>query len=239
MEVKIPKLLKKCPIIDVVVEIRFETKIDRNAVFGVIYNSLKKYQGKVSQIQMPLPLMPLPQNGNFNPMFNITNKDHTIKIGPNVLIVGIAFPYMGWSKFAAISEEIFNIALGTGIIGSVSRLGLRYRNFFEGDITNNLTFSLSNFKHKPQNLNIRFEVDEDHVNSVLQYANNAVLEDKTNQFKKLGSIIDIDCYRNYSSNFNFRANLERELKMVHDAEKNVFFSLLKESFLNTFEPEYE
>lgn len=240
MEVKIPKLLKKCPIVDVVVEIRFNAKIDSNAVFGVLYNSLnKKYQGPVTQIQLPPPLMPIPQNGSFIPFFNITNKDHTIKIGPNVLIIGIAFPYMGWTKFSAISEEILKIALGTGIIGDVLRLGLRYRNFFEGDITDNLTFSLSNFRHKPKNLNIRIEVDEDNVHSVMQYANNAVLENKANQIKKLGSIVDIDSYRTYSSALNFKANLKKELNMVHDAEKNVFFSLLKENFLNTFGPEYE
>ena len=52
-----------------------------------------------------------------------------------------------------------------------------------------------------------------------------------------GSLIDIDSFKEYEDNY-FLENLESEINKVHICEKNMFFSLLTDDFLDTLNPIY-
>ena len=51
------------------------------------------------------------------------------------------------------------------------------------------------------------------------------------------SVIDIDTFLE-EENINFFENMEMILGKGHEFEKEMFFGLLKEEFLNSFNPEY-
>ena len=54
----LPRNIERCPIIDALVEIRFETALNPNAVFGLIYGALMNdYPGKVEN----LPILQVPE----------------------------------------------------------------------------------------------------------------------------------------------------------------------------------
>ena len=53
-----------------------------------------------------------------------------------------------------------------------------------------------------------------------------------------GSLIDIDTSREYKDDY-FMNNIEKELNTAHESEKNLFFSLLRNSLLESLTPVYD
>ena len=57
---------------------------------------------------------------------------------------------------------------------------------------------------------------------------------------RIGSIIDIDCFVPDPPGSKFlNGEISRFLQTAHEREKETFFSLLKEEFLQQFNPQYE
>jgi uncharacterized protein (TIGR04255 family) len=143
---KLPKSITPCPIAEAVVDVRFETTVPEEAVFGVVYQALKDDFPKST----PLPLASLPadvrkadpQLAN-QPLHRLDGEHLTVMVGAQSVTVGFRAEYPGW---AAVSER-FRTTLArvaqTGLIGKPQRFGLRYISFFEGDILPKLTLSVS------------------------------------------------------------------------------------------------
>ena len=58
MSKKLPLRLEKCPLVDALIEIRFESSIIGSAIFGIIYNLIRDdYKGIVTN----LPILQVPE----------------------------------------------------------------------------------------------------------------------------------------------------------------------------------
>lgn len=233
---KLPLKITPCPIVEALLEIRFTTNIHPNAVFGLFYHALKSDFPKVENLpilQIPDALRATDPNLKYKPLYKIFNNDFVIQIGSDVFSIS-SFPnYVGWTVF---SEQIFNILHRIEelkIINTISRLGLRYINFFEGNIFDNINLKICinddsiNYK----NTVIRTEITQDNFISTLQIANNVLNK------KQFGSIIDIDTFKDTDLN-DFFTLKEALINDEHTKEKELFFNLLKEDFLNKLNPEY-
>ena len=234
----LPKKIEVCPIVDTVVEIRFISSLFSNAVFGMIYNEFQKDYPKVEKLpilQLPDQLRDIDPNFKFKPHYKISNDKFIIQIGPDVFTVGSTIPYIGWNEY---SDEIYNLLqrlFNLKIISQVIRLGVRYINFFESDIFSRIKLSLSidESEHECKNTLIRTEiVNNDFINTV-QIANN--VNHVVNGRPIIGSIIDIDTSRNYSDT-KFISDYKTEVESAHNSEKELFFSLLKDDFLDSLKP---
>jgi uncharacterized protein (TIGR04255 family) len=232
----LPINISPCPILDALVEVRFSSKINANAVFGLIYNVLQKDFEKVES----LPILQLPDvvrtsdpNFRYKPHYRILNSDFVIQIGPDVLSISSFPKYVGWNLF---SETIFNVLLmieKIGIINKIERIGIRYVNFFENNIFDkiNLDVCIGSAKILYKNTVVRTEIEQGEYGSTLQIANNAI----NNGI--LGSIIDIDTF----TISNLQTFFDRKTEIInngHTKEKELFYSLLKPDFLNTLNPKY-
>ena len=235
-EMKLPKTISPCPIKDALLEIRFSTKMHPNAVFGLIYNALLHDFPKVENLpilQIPDALRAVDPNFQYKPLYKISNDTIVAQIGPDVLTISSYPEYIGWEVFSkeiiSIIEKVENIK----IIDSVNRLGIRYINFFDTDIFNNINLKVciqeKNIDHK--NTVIRTEIGQGEFNSTLQIANNAVNQSTT------GSIIDIDTFK-VAGLTDFFAQKDKIINEGHIKEKELFFSLLKKEFLTSLNPEY-
>ncbi len=238
-----PSRIEKCPLIDALIEFRFEAAIAKSAVFGVIYNLIRNdYRGNVINLpilQIPEQIREVDPNLKFKPLYRIEGDKFIIQIGYDVLSISSKMPYVGWPEFSQHSLSLINKIIQEGIIKRVSRLGHRYINFFRGDITNSLTMSFSmTEKYVSENLLIRTDVRDGNFMNTLQFANNANYRPNPNTSEIVGSLIDIDTSREYSDNF-FIENREQEINMAHECEKKLFFSLLKPTFLETLNPTFE
>ena len=233
----LPSRIEKCPLIDALIEFRFEAAIAKSAVFGVIYNLIRNdYRGNVINLpilQIPEQIREVDPNLKFKPLYRIEGDKFIIQIGYDVLSISSKMPYVGWPEFSQHSLSLINKIIQEGIIKRVSRLGHRYINFFRGDITNSLTMSFSmTEKYVSENLLIRTDVRDGNFMNTLQFANNANYRPNPNTSEIVGSLIDIDTSREYSDNF-FIENREQEINMAHECEKKLFFSL--ETLNPTFE----
>lgn len=235
---KLPEYIEPCPIIDALVEIRFSTNTHPNAVFGLLYNSLKTDFEKVES----LPILQLPEqvrindkNLKYKPHYKISSKDYVVQIGPEVITISSFPQYLGWHEFSKKIYDVLSKIEQPSIIDEIQRVGIRYINFFNSNIFNNITLSI-NINNEPinnENTVIRTQFAHESFNSTLQIANNAV--DNNNEH---GSIIDIDTFTTEGLN-DFFSNKEEIINSGHKEEKRLFYSLLKKNFLDSLNPTYK
>jgi uncharacterized protein (TIGR04255 family) len=232
----LPINISPCPILDALLEVRFSSKINSNAVFGLIYSVLQKDFEKVES----LPILQLPDmvrvsdpNFKYKPHYRISNNDFVIQIGPDVLSISSFPKYLGWESFSKTIFDVLKKVEELSIINKIERIGLRYINFFENNIFDkiNLKVSISSDNILYKNTVVRTEIEQGEFNSTLQIANNAINN------SKLGSIIDIDTF----SVLNLESFFDNKIDIVnngHKKEKELFYSLLQSDFLNSLNPKY-
>lgn len=238
----LPDKIEVCPIIDTVVEIRFSTEVNPIAVFGIIFNEFKKeypHVEKLPILQIPDQLRDSDPNFRFKPHYKIHDGKFVVQIGPDVLTISSPMPYIGWDSYSQHIIKFYKRLFGLRIIKSVSRLGVRYINFFEQDIFEkvNVELKFGSSTHSCTNTLIRTEIAdrERGFKDILQIANNITHIVGTKVLQ--GSIIDIDTYKDYTDN-SFLFIFEEEINQAHGSEKDLFFRLLKEEFLVTLRPIY-
>ena len=243
MNKRMPLRLEKCPLVDALIEIRFESSIIGSAIFGIIYNLIRNdYKGPVTNLpilQVPEQIRKNDPNLKFKPLYRIEAEKYIIQIGDDVLCISSKIPYTGWDEFSSRTIELIKKISGENIINRVLRIGHRYVNFFEGDIMDKLTISKPTISgYQTNNILVRTEIrDCDDFIDTVQITNSAMYKSPFNTDTLLGSLIDIDSFKEYGNNY-FLENLESEINKVHTCEKNMFFSLLTEEFLNSLNPVY-
>lgn len=241
--IKLPKRLGNCPLVDALIEIRFSSPLDKNAVFGYIYGLIQdSYPGRVINLpltQIPIQVRDSDPNLQYKPLYRLEGDETILQIGPDVLCISSKMPYIGWEKLSGIAVDIVEKLSTKGAVQRVMRLGHRYINFFNGDLDGKLNMSIQ-FVNGYSNLNmqIRSDVQDGVFINTLQYSNSAVYRPTPSAPELKGSIIDIDTYRVYSDDL-FLKNIKNEIDSAHASEKALFYSLLKESFIKEdLNPQY-
>jgi uncharacterized protein (TIGR04255 family) len=233
---ELPKKIHPNPIIDALVEIRFTSDIHSTAVFGIIYQALKDDYPHVENLpilQIPEQLRSIDSNFRFKPHFKIRNDHFSIQIGPDVISIASFPDYSGWSCFSESIFGVLNKLKSSGVIKEVLRLGIRYINFFETEIFSKLKIKISIDDNPIEYRNTVFKSDflKENFTATIQVANNVNFNDK------FGSVIDIDT----SLTSQLEGFFEKKESLINDGhqiEKELFFSLMNESFLNSLNPEY-
>ncbi len=240
---QLPSKIEICPLIDALIEVRFEALWAPSAVFGLIYNEIKDlYPGNV----INLPILQIPEqirntdpNFKFKPLYRIEGDNAILQIGPDVLCISSQIPYIGWDDFSKYSVDLICKIIQAKIIKKVLRLGHRYVNFFEGNILDNLTVQVSLGNDcEVENLLIRSEIKDGDFVNIMQLSNCAQYKSPSMNKGALGTIIDIDTIREYNTEDYFITHVEQELNVAHCCEKKLFFSLLQPHFLESLNPTY-
>jgi len=253
---KIPKRVTVCPIINSVVEIRFQTKSNINAiqVFGSVYGFLLK-SGSKPKVEN-LAIMQLPDNIRTNdpslrykPWFKITVDDYSIFVGSDVFSISSTVPYKSWLSFFDQINTFFSYLLDSDVIESVVRIGVRYVNYFHKDITDDLTLTI-NFPsvNRVKNLTLSYQIEEGDFQNTVIFSNNAMIrntvgEPEITQGEKnfeVGCILDIDSYKEFKGLKNVsKEQIIDYIDSAHETEKSIFFSLLTDSLIESLGPKYE
>jgi uncharacterized protein (TIGR04255 family) len=239
-DMPLPKAINPCPIYEAIVELRFDTSFPNDAIFGVIYNEFKADYPKVDELpvlQIPEPIRKLDRNLQFKPGYKLTNNkdpNFIFQVGPKVFSLANTKPYAGWMEFSKRIKDILERVEKLKLIDSYSRIGVRYINGFEFNIWNkvNLTMVLSDQILNDYESYIRIEIPTSRFKSTLQISNRA--EVNVDEQIKKGSIIDIDMYLEGPTN-----DIINLIEIGHEEEKQLFFYLLKNEFIEQeLNPEY-
>lgn len=234
----LPRKISPCPIKEVIFEMRFESELPPDAIFGVLYSRFRNEYEKVEQ----LPILQLPQvvraqdpNLVHAPHYRLTNEDSIIQIGPKVFSLANVGDYIGWEKFSEQIQRTYESVKETNVVSSLTRVALRYINIFE-DINiltgTNFRAYLGDEALSSEKINFSAEIPSDKSISQLKIINSAEAVISGRQIK--GSIIDIDSAVDPQDFASFAAAVEYS----HTEEKVLFYKVLGERFITTLSPEY-
>lgn len=242
---KIPTKLNLCPIIESVFEIRFDSALDANIVFALIYGKLKDDFPKVETLplsELPASMRDADPNLKYQPAYKLHYKDNeNIVLQICAKAVGFSFTpeYCGWNDFSSFVIHYLKKIKEAEVVSQVIRIGFRVINFIEGNVFDgektNLKICLKNEEIPYKETSIKTIFSDGDCHSITMIFNEAQLNNVTPN--KKGSVIDIDTF---SVNCScFFENAHAFLEKIHLAEKKVFFKLLTEEYLKSLQPEYE
>ena len=236
---KLPKRINRSPLADVTLEIRFNSDLPSDAVFGLIYPVIRPFFSgdfeRLPILQIPPAIRDQDPNLIFNPHFKISNQEYTCMIGPKSISFSSS-EYKGWEEFSKLPLEIFSSLTAQSITKNIIRLGLRYVNFFSGSVFNQFDIDLK-LAGRSVNQNqtaLSSLLIEDGFNCMVQLNNNSVLERKTGVQK--GTILDIDISKNFEKPVSQLQ--EQVIEAAHEKAKNMFFSVINEQKKKDLDPEY-
>lgn len=247
-EIILPERIDPVPIAEAVVEIRFETQVPPEAVFGFFYSEVKESHIEVKKLpilQLPEPLRANDPKFEYQAHFSLFDnkipEKLRINIGPKVLLFANVSGYIGWEGFFKYIRENLEKAISSKIFKRCVRIGLRYINHFDGTILENINASLSIAGRSvvKESTEIRTELEEDGIVKIVKISNNIKINYRGE--RSIGSLIDIDCIKKFGEEDLCEINLENLCAIIdkcHNYEKNLFFSILKENFIKKFNPQY-
>ena len=235
---KIPKKITPCPILESVVEIRFDTLLPSDAVFGVLYSRLSdKYREfeRLPILQIPEVLRSQDPNLKFQPSYKLLDKDFWVQIGSNVILITNVNSYVGWNIFSERIKAVLNHVNESNIVNRVTRFGIRYISFFNLDIFEKINFNLTlNSEEFPsEQLIIRSLLRREEFLINLQLANKTI----ASKSMEIGSIVDIDTFIE-NEDLSISEIESSLLEKSHNEQKKLFFGILNDEFLNSLNPEY-
>ncbi|HFS67155.1 MAG TPA: TIGR04255 family protein [Flavobacteriia bacterium] len=239
-ELKIPKRITPDPILESVVELRFNTTLPSEAIFGLLYNKLKtdfpKYE-KLPILQLPEAVRTQDKALEFTPHYKFLNGNFQINVGAKVISIVHPKPYKGWEVYFQVIVKIIEDLEDLNFIENITRIGVRYVDFFDKtNIFKHLQFKIEDFPFTidQSSFSTTFEFDKFRTN--LQVSNASQIAINGIQYN--GSIFDSDTYDEIDVIFSKDDVLAR-ISEAHEVEKKVFFNLVTDSFIESLNPEYD
>lgn len=236
---KLPKSISPCPIHEAVAEARFESTVHPDAVFGIVYQVLKAEFPNMSAL--PVTKLPAALRNEtdiaYTPHYSLVNDRLTVLVGPRVLAVGMRGGYPGWESLSRDFMRIIEQFSKADIVTRPTRYGLRYISFFPFDIYPKLRLRVTVDNEPLEGAETFFKtiITQENCRCLVQVGKDLAL---VGQPMHQGSIIDIDTYT-LDVGADFLASFAKFLQTAHQLEKQLFFRLLTEEFLETLSPIYE
>ena len=243
--VKLPKKVVNCPLLEAIFEIRYDSEYPSDAVFGMLYTSIKDYFKDIKPqtqpiLQLPEAVRQQDPNLRYQAYYKLSKENLSLSIGPRALIFSNIEPYLGLESLSNFFSEILSSIKSTSVLSMIERIGLRYINVFDNKILDhiNLGIKIGGNDIVEESTNFRTEINDDGFTKILQIANaiNVSIKGKS----KIASVIDIDCLYNINEDANsFFNKYSQIIELAHQKEKELFYSLLKVPFLESLNPKYE
>lgn len=240
------KKLEKDPIIECVSEFRFDTHLDENIAFAILFQSLKSSADFSAYNVIPQPILQLPADVRktdpqlvFQPCYLLVRNNLTIGVGSHSLMFSIKAPYSSFKEFKTFIETALRSLDNTNLKG-IYRTSLRYINKIPDSLFNATKLSVSGAVlpiTAENTVNLRIESPkEGSITTLLQLNNNtliSLLENGKQTDPVKASVVDIDSIYNFDSpitTFNGE-ELLNSLDALHDKTHSVFFDLFKPEYI--------
>lgn len=233
-----PIEINPCPIIDAILELRFSNNnIPKSAIVGMVYNVIKSDFPKMEN----LPIFDIPEhvrnadpNLKFKPLHLLKNDKYVVQLGSDVIVFGCSPQYVGWNIYSSFIYNYVEELIKLKLFNSITRIGLRYINFFDTNIFNNInTDVFYNGQPLKNSHKTIFTVFENHP-----YQNNLTISNSGKYKNSKGSIIDIDSSIIGSMIQTNAESIKNIIEQLHKNEKELFFNQLKKEFLQSLNPKY-
>ena len=243
MNDSLPTSIRPDPILESIFEIRFVPQVPPETVSGLVLAAVRDTLPEMTT----LPFAQIPEAVRMqdpNLMYNATHvfraDKFLLKAGSKVLTFSHLQNYPGWSGWWERINILLDRLAQQGIIQTVERVGLRYVNFFQTPILENLNLAVELIGQSVNQYSslMKFELPDSGILKTLQISNRINLQVEGQNHH--GSLVDIDCQQMLGLPASiFFANVETIASQCHVKSKELFFGLLKPVFLEKFNPLYE
>ncbi len=236
--IKLPRKINPDPIVEAVVEIRFESELSpQNVVDKLLIEFGKEYSIKdLPLAEFPSTMRDQDPQLRFLPVKQLIKDGLVLQIGGRVISFVNNKDYVGWLALKEKVEKMVKGLKDATVVSQYKRLGIRYLNIFDYNISDKINFVLSAAGRQiiDEKFDLRLSIEQDHFQAAIKLSNNVrkLVGDKIT----MGSLVDIDAFT-----VNFQENQLMDLiEAVHLFEKKVFFALLKQDFVKeNFAPEWD
>jgi uncharacterized protein (TIGR04255 family) len=242
--VKLPTNIDPSPLVEAVVDVRFEPSIPPAAVFGYVYDLIKDRYGNISALpvlQIPEEIREKDPNLFFQPHYRMASTSFVLQLGPRIFnLAALDKGYPGWSLFREEIQLIFDTLSNKGVIGKVIRVGMRYINFFEDNVFHVSNFSVA-LRHKSivnEKTLLRVQFSDNALVTAVQITNDGNLQ--TAKGLQQGSVLDLDTFcLNPALTEKASEGFGNLIETTHQILKKRFFTGLKKEFVASLNPQYE
>jgi uncharacterized protein (TIGR04255 family) len=228
----------KSPIIDSIVEIVFDSNVPSQALVGIIYQEFKDDFQSIQNLpilQMPAELRAQTPELAAQPNYRLVGNDFTLSLGEGVIYIGCVIDraekyYPSWKVFGKFAHKVVKYLVDSELILSVTKVGVRYVNFFEEtglvDKTN-LTLKAAGKTINSPKTNIYYEGKDEEKLLKVQMAGDATINSPFFGIKQ-GSIVDITTYQEGTPALS---NTKAVIEALHIYAEDTFFDLVKTDVL--------
>lgn len=238
---RLPLKISPCPIVEAVVEIRFTSTSAWRNLPGMFYPHVRERY----PVEKELPLASLPEeirakeaSLTYQPLLQYIGEEFRMQFGPRGLsLVTGTHDYPGWSKVEQEMDWLLGKVRASGIISETERVGLRYVDFFPGDVWPLLKLGVrvGDSPLESGELSTTAVLRHGALRVRLKVSSGAFLNDGNATHR--GSVLDLDVWEPLASESSFSDGLDR-IRRLHQVSKEVFFGLLEPDYLATLHPEY-
>lgn len=236
----VKKILKlnKQPVIEAVLEIRFEKSENIiNILPGLLQNEILSIKNLPAN-NISLDVRTADPNLQYVPLIVLDLKDYSIFLGDRLLGFSKKNPYQGWfelKEFAlSILDKLSQYKLSETFV--INRYSLKYVNIVDNLSDIKFNFSLGTI-FNVNNISFKTEFLKDDFHYNIQIASNAEVSDQNGFFKK-GIYLDIDANKVEVIDFKTYKKLNEKLDFLHDSIKNLFSDLISDIAIERMEPIY-
>lgn len=238
---RLPSRITPCPILEAVMEIRFVTGEDWALLPGLLYTQIKERYPRSEK----LPISNMPEEFfrndpalTYSPRMRFIGEGFVIQFGPRVVSLLTMGDYPGWERIQDELTWLLERLKPAGIIHEGERLGMRYIDFFEGDIFSNLVLDIRSNEQSVSGVEMNFATVFRRGDLTARLIlNNGAMVTRGNEIAS-GSILDLDVWLE-ASGFDVFGDAALRFGEAHRCNKEIFFGLLKTDFLDSLAPIYD
>ena len=238
---KLPARISPCPIIEAVMEIRFVTSADWTLLPGLLFTQIKDRYPKSEG----LPIASMPEEFfrndpalTYAPRMRFIGEGFVIQFGPRVISLLTLGEYPGWRRIQQELAWLLERLELAGFIHEGERLGMRYIDFFEGDVFSRLVLGVHSGGQSVSGVEMNFATVFRRGDLTARLLlNNGAMVTRGNEIVT-GSILDLDVWLE-ASGFDVFGDAAERFEEAHNCNKEIFFGLLNTDFLDSLAPEYE
>ena len=216
---------------------------------GFTYEKLKHLFPRFSQLQtFPVPEEALKLNLalTYQAQARMDSENFAVLVGPKVFAVGISGPYTAWASVSKVFSDAIAGFLEVDRTIVLERFGLRYSNFFPGNVLSklNLGVVIADGTITGEDTYLRATLLAEPFKMQIQIVTDSkikVNDPRLNIDPDLaGTLLILDCYQDHTMlEQDFLHKLHDNLETAHAKDKQLFFDLLRDEFLKTLNPKYE
>lgn len=237
----LPIRITPCPIVEAVFEARFVSTGPWATLPGLLYGQIReRYREEVT-----LPLMQVPEQIRAQdpalthlPLLQFKGESFLVQLGPRVFsLVTKPRLYPGWTAIYDELAWLLPRVAKAGFVRESERIGVRYIDFFRGDIFPHLRIGvhIDGAPLQENQTDVTTVMRLGRVGARLQITNGAIVASTSGP--EVGSVLDLDTWVGSADADLFGQGLDRFTEL-HETVKRVFFGLLKPEFLNQLQPVY-